>query len=90
MIPNPETRKANGIRFTDFYAAASVCTPSRYSLMTGSYPQRSMHELTNVIMPGDSNRYMDKSETTIAQYLKKANYNTALTLRITEKPILHY
>ncbi len=76
--PNIDRIGKNGIRFTDFYVAAPVCTPSRYSLMTGSYPQRSMHELTNVIMPGDSFRYMDKSETTIAQYLKKANYNTAL------------
>lgn len=76
--PNIDLIGENGIRFTNFYVAAPVCTPSRYSLLTGSYPQRSMHHLTNVIMPGDSIRYLDRSETTIAQYLKKAEYNTAI------------
>ena len=75
--PNIDRIGKEGIRFTDFYDAAPVCTPSRYSLLTGSYPQRSMHGLTQVIMPG-STGYLDKSETTIAEYLKTANYTTAI------------
>ncbi len=66
-----------GIRFTDFYVAAPVCTPSRYSLLTGSYPQRSRHNLTFALMPDDKN-YLDTSETTLATYFKAKGYQTAL------------
>jgi len=75
--PNIDRIGKEGIRFTQFYAAAPVCTPSRYGLLTGSYPQRSIHQLTHALMPGDKN-YLDKSETTIAENLKSANYTTAL------------
>ena len=38
--PRLDRMAEQGIRFTDFYVAANVCTPSRAALMTGSYPQR--------------------------------------------------
>lgn len=78
-IPTPNIDKIgkNGIRFTDFYAAAPVCTPSRYALLTGNYPQRSKHNLTFALMPDDKN-YLDLSETTIAGYLKNVGYQTAI------------
>src|SRR5690242_1082118 len=38
--PRIDRMAAEGIRFTDFYAAASVCTPSRAALLTGCYPIR--------------------------------------------------
>src|SRR3982750_3279114 len=38
--PRVDRMAAEGIRFTDFYAAASVCTPSRAALLTGCYPPR--------------------------------------------------
>ena len=38
--PNLDRMAAEGMRFTDFYVAASVCSPSRAALMTGCYPQR--------------------------------------------------
>lgn len=75
--PNIDRIGKEGIRFTQFYDAAPVCTPSRYSLLTGSYPQRSLHGLTQVIMPG-STSYLDKAETTLANYLKTSNYTTAI------------
>ncbi|MFN2438383.1 MAG: sulfatase [Chitinophagaceae bacterium] len=75
--PNIDRIGKEGIRFTDFYVAAPVCTPSRYSLLTGSYPQRSLHGLTQVVMPG-STSYLDDTETTIAGYLKTVNYTTAI------------
>ena len=75
--PNIDRIGQEGIRFTDFYVSAPVCTPSRYSLLTGSYPQRSVHGLLTALMPADTN-YLDPSETTLAQYLKTKGYATAL------------
>src|ERR1700758_3490974 len=39
--PNLDRMAAEGMRFTDFYASAVVCTPSRAGLMTGRYAVRS-------------------------------------------------
>jgi arylsulfatase A-like enzyme len=75
--PNIDRIGHEGIRFTDFYVASPVCTPSRYGLLTGSYPMRSMHGLEEVGMPGDDIS-LDKSETILPQYLKQAGYSTAI------------
>lgn len=66
-----------GIRFTNFYAASPVCTPSRFSLLTGLYPFRSKHQLTHALMPYDKN-YLDTTEHTLAGYLRQKNYRTAM------------
>jgi len=39
--PNLDRLAAEGMRFTDFYSAGEVCTPSRAALLTGRYPIRS-------------------------------------------------
>ncbi len=65
---------AEGARFTDFHAAACVCTPSRAALMTGCYPQRV--SLPNVLNAGSKVGISDK-ETTLAQLLKARGYATA-------------
>ncbi len=72
--PNIDRLAAEGTRFTDFYAASSVCTPSRAALMTGCYPQRV--GLPNVLGPRAKIGISDE-EVTIAQMLKPLGYATA-------------
>jgi len=72
--PNIDRLAAEGVRFTDFYAAASSCTPSRAALMTGCYPQRI--GLPYVLGP-EANIGLGDEETTIAQMLKPQGYATA-------------
>ncbi len=77
--PNIDRIGREGIMFTDFYVSAPACTPSRYSLLTGAYPQRSKHDLLNALMPVNmSENYLDKSEKTMAEYLKSDGYKTAI------------
>ena len=38
--PNIDQLAKDGVRFTDFYAACPVCSPTRVSILTGKYPQR--------------------------------------------------
>jgi len=73
--PNLDRMAAEGVRLTDFYASANVCTPSRAGLMTGRYAIRSglAHE---VIQPADTTG-LPLSEITIPQALKP-DYATAL------------
>lgn len=75
--PNIDMIGQKGIRFTNFYVAAPVCTPSRYGFIMGSYPMRSLHGLETALMPYHKN-YLDPSETTIATYFRTAGYRTAL------------
>ena len=72
--PNIDRLAAEGVRFTDFYAAASSCTPSRAALLTGCYPQRV--GLPNVLGPLAKIGISDQ-EVTIAQMLKPLGYATA-------------
>lgn len=72
--PNVDRMANEGMRFTDFYSAASVCTPSRAALMTGCYPER-VGRLP-VLFPRDS-RGLNPKEVTIADMLKAKGYATA-------------
>lgn len=73
--PNIDKLASNGIRFTDFYVAASVCTPSRAALLTGKYPkQLGLHEA--VIFPY-SEHGLSPNETTLPEILKPLGYQTA-------------
>jgi arylsulfatase len=72
--PNIDQLASEGVRFTDFYSASSVCTPSRAALLTGRYPVRS--GVTGVIQANDSTG-LPASETSIARVLKGAGYRTA-------------
>jgi len=71
--PNIDRMAKEGMRFTDFYSAASVCTPSRAALMTGCYPERVGN--LGVLFPRN-NIGLNPEETTIARMLKAAGYAT--------------
>ncbi|MHC4539967.1 MAG: sulfatase-like hydrolase/transferase, partial [Planctomycetota bacterium] len=72
--PNLDRMAAEGMKFTDFYAAASVCSPSRAALLTGCYPPRV--GITKVLFPRD-NIGLNPEETTIADVLGGRGYATA-------------
>jgi arylsulfatase A len=83
--PNIDRLAAEGMRFTDAYAACPVCSPTRASIMTGKYPAR-LH-LTDFIAGGNYpaerlkqpewQKYLPLEEITIAEVLKNAGYATA-------------
>ncbi|MCF7944230.1 MAG: sulfatase [Spirochaetia bacterium] len=69
-----------GIRFTDFYMASPVCTPSRGAMMTGCYPPRiGFGEFDGeiVLFPGKAYG-LHEQEKTLPQYLKDYGYNTKI------------
>jgi arylsulfatase A len=72
--PHIDQMAKEGMRFTDFYSAASVCTPSRAALLTGCYPERVGN--LGVLFPMDS-KGLNPKETTIAKMLKSNGYATA-------------
>jgi arylsulfatase A len=73
--PNLDRMARQGVRMTDFYASANICTPSRAGLMTGRYPIRT-GLAWQVIQPNDKNG-LPASEITIAEAMKP-DYTTAL------------
>ena len=73
--PHLDRMAAEGMKFTDFYVSAPVCTPTRSSLMTGCYPRRiGLHQ--HVLFP-NSKKGLSPSEITIAELLKGQGYATA-------------
>jgi arylsulfatase A len=81
--PNLDKMAAEGTRFTDFYMAAAVCTPSRAALLTGCYPQRV--GLPAVLFPNSMSRGqrngmavgLNPEEITIARLLQSQGYQTS-------------
>ncbi len=71
--PNIDRMASEGVRFTQFYSANPVCSPSRAALLTGRYPTRV--GVPRVLNPNDKVGLPD-SETTIAQMLKAKDYKT--------------
>ena len=72
--PNIDSMAREGMLFTDFYSAASICSPSRAALLTGCYPDRV--SIPRVLNPKD-HIGLNPKETTIASMLKAGGYATA-------------
>lgn len=80
--PNIDRIAEEGVKFTQFYSASSICTPSRFGLLTGQNPVRSQDQLLGALMfmaEEDAVRGIQPHETTIAEMLRdEAGYDTAL------------
>ena len=77
--PNIDRMAAEGIQFTDFHTAASICSPSRAAFLTGAYPQRA--GLYMGINGGREAHWflgLNPDEITIAEQFKEQGYTTAL------------
>ena len=76
--PNLDQLAREGVRFTQFYAPAALCTPSRAGLLTGALPVRTgMAGRRGVLFP-DSDGGLPASASTIAEALQAVGYRTAL------------
>jgi arylsulfatase A len=72
--PNLDKMASEGLRFTSFYAAAPVCTPTRAALLTGCHPVRV--GLGHRVLFPYSDTGLHRDEITIADTLKKTGYRT--------------
>jgi arylsulfatase A-like enzyme len=73
--PNLDRLAAAGMRFTDAHTTSSVCSPTRYSLLTGRYNWRS--RLQQGVFGGLSPRLIEPGRLTVAALLKQHGYHTA-------------
>ncbi len=73
--PRIDRMSAEGVRFTDYYAAAPICSPSRAGLLTGCYPRRI--GLATWVQRADSRLGIHPDEVTLAELLRSNGYATA-------------
>lgn len=74
QTPNIDRLAENGLLLTDAHCSAATSTPSRYSLLTGSYAFRN----NAAILPGDSPLIIDTAMTTLPDVLRAAGYKTGV------------
>ena len=77
-IPTPHLDRlaSQGMRFTDAHSGSSVCTPTRYGLLTGRYAWRT--RLQRGVLDGSNDPpLIDASRLTVASFLKQNGYATA-------------
>jgi arylsulfatase A-like enzyme len=76
--PHIDSIAARGVRFTNYYANSTVCSPTRAALMTGKFPD--LAGVPGVVRPdsNDSYGFLDPALDLMPQYLKRKGYATAL------------
>lgn len=74
--PNIDRLAAEGMRFTDAHSPSGVCTPTRYSILTGRYPWRS--RLPVGVLKGYSRPLIESDRPTVASLLASRGYTTAV------------
>lgn len=78
LTPNLDKMAAEGMRFTQFYVGAAVCTPSRAALLTGRLGVRTgMYGNRDVLFPNSASG-LPLQEITIAELLKTKGYSTGI------------
>ncbi len=77
QTPSLDRMAAEGIRFTQFYAGATVCAPSRSVLMTGQHTGHT-HVRGNAPGPDMTAQSLRDVDVTVAEVFKSADYATAL------------
>ena len=74
QTPNIDKIANTGTRFTSGYSSSATCTPSRYALLTGTYPWR--NKRAKILTGG--NLIIDSTEITLPKMLKKEGYSTGI------------
>jgi arylsulfatase A-like enzyme len=74
--PNADQLASEGMIFTDAHSGSSVCTPTRYGLLTGRYSWRT--RLQKGVVTGFAPCLIDAKRPTVATFLKDAGYDTAI------------
>jgi arylsulfatase A-like enzyme len=72
--PHMDRLAKEGVKFTDAHSGSSVCTPTRYGIMTGRYAWRS--KLQSGVLGGLSPRLIEQGRMTVASLLKEQGYST--------------
>lgn len=75
LTPNIDRLASEGMRFTDAHSSSSVCTPTRYSILTGRYNWRTRLKKSVFFNPHDR-PLIGEGETTVASFLKANGYQT--------------
>jgi arylsulfatase A len=73
--PNIDRIVSEGLLFTEAHSSSSVCSPSRYSLLTGRYCWRTRHQAG--ALPGTAPPLLTSDRQTIAKFLQNQGYATA-------------
>src|SRR4051812_36718123 len=73
--PNADRLAGEGMRFTDMHSSSAVCSPSRYSILTGRYCWRS--SLKKGVLSGYSPNLIEPGRLTLPAMLKSSGYYTA-------------
>ncbi len=76
LTPNLDRLVREGVAFTDAHSSDTVCTPSRYGLLTGRYSWRTA--MKKGVMGAEGKGLIADGRTTLASFLRDEGYRTAM------------